>query len=247
MEIIDSYGFIYITTNMINGTRYIGQRKFDAQKGKWQEYLGSGVSLKRALKKYGRENFIKEIVAIAYSKKELDYLEIEFIKNHNAVKSSVYYNIAKGGKTGYTGNPFINKTEEEMISYRRHMSEIKKGEKNGRWKGGISKNKSGVIYISKYKPNGKKRDYTIGANNGMYGKKHSKETLLKMSEKREGNKNANAKKVLCITTGKIFECMLEGALNYNLKTTSSISQCLHGKQKTAGKLTDGTRLKWSFV
>lgn len=27
-EIINPYGFIYITTNMINGKRYIGQRKF---------------------------------------------------------------------------------------------------------------------------------------------------------------------------------------------------------------------------
>lgn len=43
MEIKEPYGFIYITTNMIDGMRYIGQRKFY---GNWLSYLGSGNFLK---------------------------------------------------------------------------------------------------------------------------------------------------------------------------------------------------------
>jgi len=91
VEIVNPYGFIYITTNMINGKKYIGQRRF--YKG-WKIYLGSGKLLRRAFKKYNKENFYKNIVAIAYSKEELDELEIEFIKIHNAVESDDYYNIS---------------------------------------------------------------------------------------------------------------------------------------------------------
>jgi len=90
------YGFIYITTNMINGKKYIGQKMFRIQ---WQSYLGSGAYFLRAVKKYGKENFSREIIAIAHSKEELDKLEIEFIKNHNAVDNEDYYNLVDGGGT----------------------------------------------------------------------------------------------------------------------------------------------------
>jgi hypothetical protein len=76
IEVTEPYGFIYITTNIINGKRYIGQKKFKV-KDNWEIYLGSGQTLKKAIKKYGRSNFYRDIVAIAYSKKELDKLEIE--------------------------------------------------------------------------------------------------------------------------------------------------------------------------
>ena len=36
------YGFIYITTNHVNGRQYIGQKKYD-KSGKWKKYLGSGI------------------------------------------------------------------------------------------------------------------------------------------------------------------------------------------------------------
>lgn len=39
------YGFIYITTNLINGKKYIGQKK-----GYNDTYLGSGKILKLAIK-----------------------------------------------------------------------------------------------------------------------------------------------------------------------------------------------------
>lgn len=98
--IIDPYGFIYITTNNLNGKRYIGQRIFD-NKGNWKYYFGSGVALKDAIKKYGRENFSKEIIYIAYSKEELDKAEINLIEFLNASNSIDYYNISLGGD-GYS-------------------------------------------------------------------------------------------------------------------------------------------------
>ena len=52
-------GYIYKTTNLINGKIYIGQHKsssFDTN------YYGSGKLLIKALKKYGKENFKIELI-----------------------------------------------------------------------------------------------------------------------------------------------------------------------------------------
>ena len=54
------YGFVYITTNHVNGKRYIGQKKYD-KRGDWKNYLGSGTSIKRAIETYGKSKFSKEI------------------------------------------------------------------------------------------------------------------------------------------------------------------------------------------
>ena len=51
----EPYGFIYITTNMVNGKRYLGQKRFD-EWNKWKTYLGSGKAFKNALK-----NMVKKI------------------------------------------------------------------------------------------------------------------------------------------------------------------------------------------
>ena len=130
-EIRDPYGFIYITTNMVNGKKYIGQRVFH-RRG-WQSYLGSGIAFRRAIDKYGKDNFHRDIVAIAYSKEELDKLEIEFIELHNAVESNNYYNIKTGGACG---NPYAGKTEEEMLEIGEKISNSQKGDKHWKWQGG---------------------------------------------------------------------------------------------------------------
>ena len=48
------YGFIYITTNMKNGMKYLGQRKFNQG---WQSYLGSGMRLKKRHKNIWKIKF----------------------------------------------------------------------------------------------------------------------------------------------------------------------------------------------
>ena len=53
------YYLIYRTTNLLNGKYYVGAHRTTKKN---DDYLGSGVALKRAIKKYGRENFSKEIV-----------------------------------------------------------------------------------------------------------------------------------------------------------------------------------------
>lgn len=90
------YGFIYITTNDINGKKYIGQKKID-NKSRWKSYLGSGVDLQKDIKKYGKENFTREIIDYADDLKELDMLEIHYIEKYKAVESEEFYNKLNGG------------------------------------------------------------------------------------------------------------------------------------------------------
>ena len=52
--------YIYKTTNIITHKFYIGMHRTDNMN---DGYLGSGVILKRSLKKYGKENHIKEILS----------------------------------------------------------------------------------------------------------------------------------------------------------------------------------------
>lgn len=183
MEITNPYGFIYITTNMINGRKYIGQKKFDK---KWKGYLGSGKTLKQSIMKYGKERFRREIIAIAYNKKSLDNLEIEFISNHCAVISYDYYNISIGGDGGgVIGHTVSNES-------RKKMSESKKGDKcylfgkhlSNETRNKISKgNKNKIVSReTREKLSAQKR----GAKSVNYGKHLSEDIRRKMSESAKG-------------------------------------------------------------
>ena len=109
------YGFVYITTNLINGKRYIGQRSYF--KPGYEEYLGSGKALLRAIRKHGRSNFSREIVGQAFSKKELDNLERQIISEYDAVESRDFYNLVPGGhgcSMGFLGKSHSEETKKKM-------------------------------------------------------------------------------------------------------------------------------------
>ena len=52
------FGYIYKTTNLINGKIYVGKHESSFTNS---VYLGSGVALKSSIKKHGRDNFKKEV------------------------------------------------------------------------------------------------------------------------------------------------------------------------------------------
>ena len=95
------FGYIYLTTNLTNGKKYIGKHEateFDPT------YKGSGKALIRAIKKYGWNNFSCEILlpekvsTICESANELNKAEKYYIKLYNAVESDEYYNQLYGGE-----------------------------------------------------------------------------------------------------------------------------------------------------
>lgn len=58
--------------------------------------------------------------------------------------------------------------------------------------------------------------------------------------------NYNRKAVLCVETGVIYESIAEASRQTGT-SKSGISAVLSGRQKTAGKLPDGTRLHWKYA
>ena len=111
------YGFIYETTNILNQKKYIGKCIF-SRKNSWKTYLGSGLYLKRAIKKYGKENFKREILFLALDEQELNELEEIVIDLSNAVESKNYYNIKKTSIGGdiFTTNPRKEEIREMRVA-----------------------------------------------------------------------------------------------------------------------------------
>lgn len=126
------YGYIYITTNLINGKRYIGQHKcshFD-----FENYKGSGKALSNAFKKYRKENFkcellksINNIPTICNNKDELNISEKYYIEYYNCVNDPLYYNLTKGGRGGDT---LSLRTEAENLNRRQKLKAYWKNKEN---------------------------------------------------------------------------------------------------------------------
>lgn len=84
---------IYKIINSINGKIYVGQDSSDRP-----DYFGSGKLIRLAIKKYGIENFRKEILETCQSREEMQNREIFWIKKLNAIDKNVGYNIRLGGE-----------------------------------------------------------------------------------------------------------------------------------------------------
>lgn len=88
----ETYGFIYMTYNTVNGRKYIGQKKIDKY-GLWKRYIGSGMALRGAIKLYGRDKFYKDVIDTAKTQDELNEKETFWIRYYNAVADKVFYNL----------------------------------------------------------------------------------------------------------------------------------------------------------
>ena len=93
---------IYKITNNLDNKIYIGSHKTtDVNDG----YMGSGKYLNRAIKKYGLENFTKDILFVFDSPEEMDAKEAELVNEQFLLNESTY-NLKQGGFGGFD---FINK------------------------------------------------------------------------------------------------------------------------------------------
>ena len=93
---------VYKTTNNINGKYYIGCHKTnDINDG----YLGSGKSISRAILKYGKNNFSREILYECLSEDEM-YEKEKQIVDEFVVQDENSYNLKIGGTSNFY---YVNK------------------------------------------------------------------------------------------------------------------------------------------
>lgn len=261
--------YVYEITNLVNGMKYIGKRTCKCNIED-DNYMSSSSLVKKAIKKYGINNFKKDIVFICNTEDEAYEKEEYYISLKNAVLDRKYYNLCGGGKgvgSGQNNHRFGKKISEKhreilaKSNKERIISEESKLKMSKYWKG--------------------KR---IGEENPFYGKTHteearrkmsiassnkimSDETRLKISEALKGKKSPKYGKKLSSETKEKISSSRKGKLvggdnPWAVKVVcintneifnsiseagkkynievSNITACCKGRRKTAGKM------KWEY-
>lgn len=113
------YGYIYLTTNNINGKMYVGQK---VSKRYVSTYYGSGKLLKEAIKEYGKDNFSNKIIDTADSATELADKERFYVEYYKSRYGDECYNMVSGGG----GNSIRYLSDSEYEEFREKMTKINK-------------------------------------------------------------------------------------------------------------------------
>lgn len=217
---------IYQITNTINGKIYIGKHQTENIN---DNYFGSGIALRNAIKKYGKQHFSKEVLFVFDTEAEMNQKERELI-TEEFVQRQDTYNLGVGGEGGphFKGKTHSKETIEKMVKnrvfvitdeYRTKLSEVNKNrvlsdtaKKNisdaaKKPKSEETKNKLRDAYAAR-------RDATLnddtkrkisksvsGENNPMFGKTHSVETRQKISDAMTGKLSRQVECPFCKKTG----------------------------------------------
>lgn len=94
-DLVQVYYFIYKTTNLIDNMIYVGKHTQN-ETSAFDGYLGGGILINKAVKKYGRKNFIRETIEFC-TYDNIDDREIYWINTLNATNRNIGYNITTGG------------------------------------------------------------------------------------------------------------------------------------------------------
>lgn len=212
---------IYKTTNLLNGKIYIGQ----TSKTLNTKYLGSGKILLKAVKKYGKYNFKREILEECNSKEQMNNREKYWIQHFDSINRNIGYNVSIGGEGGNLGDE-VNKK----------ISESRKGQI-------VLKDKDNNIFIV-----GKNDDRylngelvglskgRIPSNKGIPMSKEQREKMRgpKTETHKENLSKAKAgkciKPILCLNNGITYSGSKEAAEKLGL-TVPNIVAVLKGRAK----------------
>jgi group I intron endonuclease len=175
------YNYVYITTNIITGKQYVGDRScnYDPQK---DNYIGSGRPyFQNAKRKYGKENFKKEILEYFDSRQKAFDAQEKYIIQYNTLYP-FGYNLSPKGGVGVVGC-FSENTKTQMgisrtgerngMFHKNHSADAKKKQSEAR-KGKYpwNKNKHG-IYSEETIKKMKAIDHS-GEKNPMFGKRYKR-------------------------------------------------------------------------
>ena len=130
--------------------------------------------LKKAIAKYGTNNFIRKIVCNCNNQSELNYMEELFIQHYNAVEDDSFYNLVAGGG----GIQRYKFTEEQKQHMRKHHSPMNEDTKT-KW---VESHKN------KLTDDGRKK-LSQNAIKSLTGFVHSEQSKKNMSDAHKGSKS----------------------------------------------------------
>jgi len=195
--------YVYLITNLINGKKYIGS----SRKSKIDEnYYGSGKAIKYALKKYGKNNFTRDI--LWKGEGEARDIESQWLEHFNVKNNPIFYNMTNDARGNGLHKETTKRTVSEKLTGRKFSKEI--CEK-------ISKAKKGSTTSKKGKSDGPKPGVSE-AHKGRVSPNKGNGKKVKLFD-------VNGKYIK--TYNSYYDLSLD--LNINHET---VRQCLIGKQKT---------------
>ena len=242
--------YIYEITNLVNGKTYIGQRKCPRGKTIEQDYyMGSGVHLRNAKRKYGFKNFTKRIIVSGIeTKEEINRLEVYWIAEYRKIGKAEYNHTNGGDGFNISEQPI-----EKQDAFRKKISDSMKE----KCKNEDERKRLATMNIGRHHSEETKRKIS----EALKGKHFSEESRKKMSEWQIGRvsprkgvhltdetkeklRNANlgkhhsmetrkkmGKKIICVELNRVFDSI---ALAKEETGITHIVDVLKGKLKTAG-------------
>jgi len=178
------FNFVYIVTNRVNGKKYVGSHcTNDLEKDK---YLGSGKIIQSAVKKYGQENFEREILKECLNLEEAKELEELYINEYNTLYPNGYNLSPTGGLKIKRKNGRHGESSKEKIK------KATSGKNNGMYGKNVY-----LIWVEKYgeeKANELSSQRSVRLRESQKGKIISEESKQKMREAKKDFKPWNVGK-----------------------------------------------------
>jgi len=121
---LGEYGIVYKCSNVTNGKTYIGQTvvSLSSRKSQHEYYANKNANKDKfhaAIRKYGENCFVWEIIDYAKDRHDLDVKEIYWIEYYNSVQDG--YNLESGGGAGIPCNESREKMRQSAIGNKGHL------------------------------------------------------------------------------------------------------------------------------
>lgn len=193
---------IYKLTNKVNGKVYIGKTERTIKERMDEHIRHNYIVVDKAIRKYGIDSFVVEVVDSASSIEELDKKEQEWIEKCDCLLPKGY-NQTFGGSTSKGFHHRDESKQKMSIS----KSEAYKGEGN-------------PFYGKKHSEESKAK-----MSRSRKGRVLSEEWKEKIGK-------AQRKKVINLDTDEVFDSVKSAAEHYNLKDTHIVRVCKGKRKKT---------------
>ena len=205
---------IYKVTNKLNGKIYIGKTKQTLSKRKSAHYKrvmeNSPTNFHNALRLYGKDNFIWEILIECDDNIKLNEYEIHFINEYDTYKNG--YNMTEGGDGGITykkGDELYNRVKDKL----------------GKWKNG----NPGATpkAIEKRLKTFQNTKWVSGESHGNFGHKNNVGILVGEKNPMFGKTPTNARKIKI--NGVYYDSIKKASLELKMAEKTIRNRCLDNK------------------